>query len=244
MQPKDRIFVALDVPNLPRALGIVAAVQDQIGGVKVGLELLTSVGAPTVVEAMSASGLPIFFDAKFCDMPNTVAGAVEAATRLGVAMMTVHALGGIPMLEAAVAAADRAALLGPRPKILAVTILTSLTWEALGQLRVAPLASEEALQEYVVHLACMAQQAGCHGVVASPHEVAAIRAACGPDLTIVTPGVRPAWSVRGDQQRFSSPRDACEAGADYLVIGRPITQPPPEIGTPAAAVARIVGELA
>lgn len=245
MRPQDRILVVLDVPRLDAAQALAQQVAPAVGGFKVGLELLTSVGAPTVVAAFRDAGRPLFFDAKFCDIPNTVAGAVRAAAQLGVAMLNVHALGGTAMMRAAVAAAREGAAAGdvPVPKVLAVTILTSLNAAALRELgwRTPDVASVQAV---VVRLAQVAQAAGCDGVVASPQEITAIRQACGPEFLIVTPGVRPHWAAAGDQQRVLSPREAIAAGADYLVIGRPITQPPPSVGSPRAAVQRIVEELA
>lgn len=245
MHPHERILVALDVATLDAAQNLAQQVGASVGGFKVGLELLTSVGAPAVVAAFRALQRPLFFDAKFCDIPNTVAGAVRAAARLGVAMLNVHAAGGAAMMRAAVAAAREgadAAGVAP-PKVLAVTILTSLDAPALRELGWLPTEAA-CVETLVVQLARLAQAAGCDGVVASPQEIAAIRRACGADFLIVTPGVRPSWAATGDQQRVMGPRAAVAAGADYLVIGRPITQPPSEIGDPRAAAQRIAEELA
>jgi len=152
-----------------------------------------------------------------------------------VQMLTLHCLGGRDMLRAAVAAAHS---MPYRPLLLGVTVLTSLDATALAnELQVKP-----SLTDYVVHLARMAQDCGLDGVVASPHEIAAIRAAC-PHVRIITPGIRPAWATEGDQRRVMTPVDALRAGADYLVIGRPITSPPSAIGDPATAATRIVAEL-
>lgn len=245
MKAANRIIVALDRPNLGAACDLAQAVAPHVGGLKVGLELLTAAGAPRVVAALAPHTSMLFFDAKFNDIPNTVAGAVRAAAGLGVGMQNVHALGGIPMMEAAVAAnregADAAGK--PAPILLAVTLLTSYAPQELQEVGLTAIDTEACLHAHVVHLARLAQDAGCDGVVASPHEVAEIRAACGADFTIVTPGVRPTWAARGDQKRIMTPYDATHAGADYLVIGRPITSPPEELGSPADAVKKIVAEL-
>ncbi|MFP4438994.1 MAG: orotidine-5'-phosphate decarboxylase [Chloroflexaceae bacterium] len=236
-----RILVALDVPTLPEALALVAALRDQVGGFKVGLELCTAAGVPAVVEAIGAAGGAVFLDLKLKDIPNTVAGAVRAiVTRLGenVRMLTLHCDGGSAMLEAAVAAA-REASANP-PLLLGVTVLTSIDPAALRD----ELGIPDALEAQVVRMAQLAQAAGLDGVVASPHEVAAIRQACGSDLLIVTPGVRPTWAASQDQRRVMTPAQAVGAGADYLVIGRPITAAPTVEGGPSAAARRIAGELA
>lgn len=246
MQVAERILVALDVPTLKQAEVLVDRLGPSVGGFKVGLELLTSAGAPAVVQQLRGSGRPLFFDGKFKDIPNTVAGAAKAVAQLGVAMFNVHALGGVPMMQAAVRAAEEGAAAAgwSRPKVLAVTVLTSLTPELLGAVGFEGIRTGDALQQLVVLLARRAQEAGCDGVVASPQEIGAIRRACGKNLLIVTPGVRPAWATTGDQQRFTTPREAVAAGADYLVIGRPITAPPPEVGDPVTAAQRIAKELA
>lgn len=245
MRPADRIFVALDVSNLPAAETLAEQLAPHIGGFKIGLELLTAVGAPAIMERLRTHGRPIFFDGKFKDIPNTVAGASKAVAQLGVAMFNVHALGGVPMMQAAVAAASEGAKTAgcPRPKVLAVTILTSFTPEILAAVGFEHVRTPDDLQRLVVVLAKRAHEAGCDGVVASPHEIAAIRAACGKDFLIVTPGVRPTWAAVGDQKRVMTPREAIAAGADYIVIGRPITNPPKEIGDSTAAAQRISEEL-
>lgn len=238
LTPRERLLVALDVPTLDEALALVTALQPAVGGFKVGLELCTAEGAPRVARALAAAGGGLFLDLKLHDIPNTVAGATRAVCALGpaVRMLTLHCQGGAAMLRAAAAAA---AAFATRPLLLGVTVLTSVDAAALR----AELGVDAPLQAHVVHLARLAQACGLDGVVASPHEVAAIRAACGPALLIVTPGVRPAWASVGDQRRVLTPAEALRAGADYLVIGRPITAAPPEIGGPAAAAARIVEEL-
>lgn len=245
MQPKDRILVALDVAELPPAVQLARELKPWVGGIKVGLELLTSCGAPQVVAALRDVGLPIFFDGKFKDIPNTVAGAVRAVAQWGVAMLNVHALGGVEMMQAAVRAAREgtAAANQSRPTVLAVTVLTSLNVAKLQEIGFGHIREQADVQDLVVHFAMQAKTAGCDGVVASPQEIAVIRAACGRDFLIVTPGVRPLWASKGDQQRVMAPKDALTAGADYLVIGRPITKPPADVGTPAQAAQKIAGEL-
>jgi orotidine-5'-phosphate decarboxylase len=236
----ERILAALDVPDLPSALDLVAQLRGRVGGFKVGLELCTAVGAPQVVRAVAAAGGSIFLDLKLSDIPNTVAGAVRSACALGpaVRMLTLHTHGGSAMLRAAAQTARAAG--AQRPLLLGVTVLTSIDQSALRD----ELGVAGGLQQHVVNLARMAQACGLDGVVASPHEIAAIRAACGPGLLIVTPGVRPAWADSGDQRRVMTPREALRAGCDYMVIGRPITAAPADVGSPAEAAARIAAELA
>ncbi|ACL26674.1 orotidine-5'-phosphate decarboxylase [Chloroflexus aggregans] len=234
---RERIFVALDTPDVAMAIALASRLRGLVGGFKVGLEICTAVGAPQVVRALADVGGSVFLDLKLHDIPNTVAGAVRAVCALGpaVRMLTLHCTGGSAMLRAAVVAAQA---MPQRPLLLGVTVLTSLDAAALsGELQVVP-----SVTEYVVHLARMAQACGLDGVVASPHEVGAIRAAC-PDMRIITPGIRPRWAAEGDQRRVMTPADALRAGADYLVIGRPITNPPPIIGDPVAAIDRLLAEI-
>lgn len=229
------ILVALDVATIETALDLVGLLQPYVGGFKVGLELCTALGTPQVVEAVGKAGGALFLDLKLHDIPNTVAASVRAVCELGsaVRMLTLHCQGGAAMLRAAVAAAHAA----PQcPLLLGVTVLTSIDVVALRN----ELGVGTSLEAHVVHLARLAQACGLDGVVASPHEVAAIRAACGPELLIVTPGVRPTWAARDDQRRVMTPAEAIAAGADYLVVGRPITA----AADPANAAARIVAELA
>lgn len=236
-EARSRLVVALDTAEREQALRLARALRGAVGMVKVGLEAFTAQG-PSLVRALGDAGAPVFLDLKLHDIPNTVAGAVRAVCAFGPAarMLTLHCQGGAAMLRAAVEAARAAP---QRPLLLGVTVLTSVDQAALrDELGVAaPLA------EHVTRLARLAQDCGLDGVVASPHEVAAIRAACGDGLLIVTPGVRPAWAASGDQRRVMTPAAALRAGADYLVIGRPITAPPAEIGGPAAAAARILREI-
>lgn len=234
LTPRERLLVALDAPALDEALGLVEALRGEVGGFKVGLELCTAAGAPQVVSAVAAAGGALFLDLKLHDIPNTVAGAVRAACALGpaVRMLTLHCQGGAAMLRAA---AEAVASAPHRPLLLGVTVLTSVDEAALRD----ELGVAAELRAHVVHLARLAQGCGLDGVVASPHEVAAIRAACGPELLVVTPGVRPAWATAGDQRRVMAPVEALAAGADYLVVGRPITAN----ADPAAAARRLVAEL-
>ncbi len=214
------ILVALDLSSARDALTLADTLRGTVGGYKVGSQLFTAEG-PDIVRALTLRGDRVFLDLKFHDIPNTVAGAIGSACRLGAWMMNVHAAGGPAMMTAAKEAADRAAVDGrERPIVIAVTVLTSMDAATLALIGVhrTPL-------EQVVHLARMAQDAGLDGVVASPLETAAIRAACGPDFQIVTPGIRggAAGDVKNDQSRTMTPVEAVHAGASYLVVGRPIT---------------------
>jgi len=234
--PKDRLIVALDVDSLDRAVGLVDALAGQVARFKIGSQLFTAIG-PSAVEAVRKRGGEVFLDLKFHDIPNTVDGAAREAVRLGVFMFNVHASGGRAMMRAAAhGAAEAAQTLGvPRPLVIAVTVLTSLDRAALaGELHVA-----SSIEGHVLHLCGLAREAGLDGNVASPHEIRAIRNAMGPRWAIVTPGVRPAGGLRQDQSRVATPRAAAEAGADYLVVGRPITAAP----DPAKAAADILAEM-
>jgi orotidine-5'-phosphate decarboxylase len=215
-----QLLVALDVDSGTRALDLATSLRGIVDGVKVGSRLFTLAG-PSLVRRLADEGTRVFLDLKFHDIPNTVAQAVEAAVITGAWMINVHASGGIPMMQAAARAAAEAATRSTRPKplVIAVTVLTSMDDETLRAGGV-----ERPLFEHVVALARMAQQAGLDGVVASPQETAAIRAACGPTFAIVTPGIRgaSAGSERNDQTRTMGPAEAVKAGASYLVVGRPI----------------------
>lgn len=217
-QPDNPLIVALDVPALGQATDLARRLAPHLTAVKIGSQLYTAEG-PRAVHAMHELGLRVFLDLKFHDIPNTVAGAVAAATRLGVWMLNVHASGGPAMLQAATAAATRTGLsTGGRPLVLGVTVLTSLDEAGLQ----AILGTVRTLRDQVRHLAREAQAAGLDGVVASPHEVADVRQACGADFIIVTPGVRPADTGLEDQRRVLTPAEAIRAGATYVVVGRPI----------------------
>lgn len=222
MRGRERICVALDVPTAEQAIALVEQLHDVVGWFKVGKELFTATG-PAIFEQLIAAGAKkIFCDLKDKDIPATVGGVAASHTSNRVQMFNVMADGGSEMMVAAVAGAnERANRLGVgRPKIIAVTVLTSINGEKLvEELRVGM-----PLPEYVVHLATLAKGAGLDGVVASPNEAAMIREACGPNFLIVTPGIRPAGSDANDQQRLATPAAAIRNGSDVLVIGRPITK--------------------
>ncbi len=229
------ILVALDVDSTAHALAAAEAVRGHVGGLKIGNQLFTAEG-PALVRDLVGRGDRVFLDLKYHDIPNTIAGAVRAASALGVWMLNVHASGGAKMMQAASEAGDQASSrLGRRPLLIAVTVLTSFDEAALEALGVTrPIATQ------VQMLAAMAQDAGLDGVVASPHEIVAIRSRCGPDFTIVTPGIRSGPPRAGDDQaRTMSAAEAVAAGANYVVIGRPILQAP----DPARAAEEIAGTL-
>lgn len=231
LSPQDRLIVALDYPTLDQAAQTARLLAGKVGVVKVGLELVGGAG-PAAVSRMRELGHRVFWDTKLHDIPNTVAGGAAQVGRAGAAMFTVHSLGGRAMVTAAREAVEP---FSPRPLVLAVTLLTSMDEETLAQVGIAG-----PVEQRVVALARMAQAAGADGVVASPHEVTALRVACGPDFLIVTPGVRPAGAAAGDQKRVATPAQALAAGADYLVIGRPIAA----AADPAAAARAVVQEMA
>jgi orotidine-5'-phosphate decarboxylase len=220
-----------------RALELAKQLRDLAGGFKVGSRLFTTEG-PDLVRRLVTSGAPVFLDLKFHDIPNTVAQAVEAAVSTGVWMVNVHASGGVPMMQAAArAASETAAKEGrQRPIVIGVTVLTSMDAPTLASIGV-----QRPLLDQVVTLAKMAREAGLDGVVASPQETAAIRAACGPDFSIVTPGIRgaSAGTSKDDQSRTMGPAEAVRAGASYIVVGRPIIA----AADPRGAAAAIVEEL-
>ncbi len=219
---KERIILPLDVDSAGMAVELVRLLKDDVGAFKVGLELVNSAGLGIFDEIRSAGAERIFYDCKFHDIPNTVAGASRAAARMGVWMFNVHCSGGSAMMRAAKeAAVESAAQAGTKPPlVIGVTVLTSIDQQVLNdEMRVSGSVADE-----VVHLARLAKDAGLDGVVASPHEVELIRQACGQGFLIVTPGVRPAGADTGDQKRVMTPEEAVARGADYLVIGRPITK--------------------
>ncbi len=212
---KDRLIVALDTINKREALRLVERLYPLVRIFKVGSVLFTSYG-PGIIKEIRKKGGRIFFDLKFHDIPKVVAGAVENAAKMGVEMTTVHTLGGEEMLKAAVQAVQK---IKPRPRILAVSILTSLEDRDLKRLGLKGMCLDE-----VKRLACLAVGCGVDGIVASAREVKSLRKILPPSSLIVTPGIRPAGKGLGDQKRTMTPREAIDAGADYLVIGRPITQ--------------------
>jgi len=232
---RDRVFVALDVETLDDASALLDRLEGAVTGVKIGSQLFTGVG-PAAVELAHKRDYRVFLDLKFHDIPNTVAGAVRAATRLGVFMLNVHASGGADMMRTGAESAAQAArdFNVTRPICLAVTVLTSLDRRALAS-EVGVPASVEA---HVLKLAEGARDAGLDGCVASPQEIRRIRNALGPRFRIVTPGIRPT-TANDDQKRVATPRAAVQAGADYLVIGRPITA----ATDPKAAAAAIIADL-
>jgi orotidine-5'-phosphate decarboxylase len=236
MLAKEKIIVALDVSSADAALRVAQKLHGHVGMFKVGKELFTAEG-PAVARNLLAAGNKVFLDLKFHDIPNTVRAAAQQAGMLGVSLLTIHASGGRKMIVAAlegVRAAATARGVAQPTRVLAVTALTSLSAEDLAE--VGFLGSPE---EVVVRLARLAQSAGADGVVASPREIAVIRQACGPDFLIVTPGIRPAAGASDDQARTATPESAIRAGADYLVIGRPITG----ATDPAAAADAIAAEM-
>lgn len=219
---KEKIIVALDVDTPDKAVALVEQLRDYVGAFKVGLELVNSVGLSVFDRLKDAGAKRIFYDAKLHDIPNTVAGAARAACRLGVWMINVHCSGGFAMMKAARdAVLKEAGSLGVAPPlVIGVTLLTSIDERQLKD----ELAIPQDVAAYVDHMARLAMAAGLTGVVASPREIATIRSACGPNFTVVSPGVRPAGSDQGDQKRVMTPEEAITSGADYIVIGRPITQ--------------------
>jgi orotidine-5'-phosphate decarboxylase len=234
--PKDRIIFALDVEHFHEALHWVTLLKDRVGIFKVGKQLFTHSG-PKVIDMICKKGQKVFLDLKYHDIPNTVAKAGEEATKHQVAMFNLHALGGFEMMRKTVEAsrAISKSLNLSRPIILAVTILTSMDEEGLKEVGIqGPLIDE------VGRLSLLAQKSEVDGVVASPQEIAIIRQRCGKRFLIVTPGIRHPSDKKDDQKRTLTPREAIEAGADYLVIGRPIK----EAKDPIEAVQRIVEDIA
>lgn len=240
MRPTSKILLPLDTETAEKAIAMAVLLRDEIAGLKVGLELIHVAGVEIFARLREAVGedVNIFYDGKFHDIPNTVAGAARAIACWKPWMFTIHASGGKEMMRAAVEASQQAAEAAGvrRPLIVAVTVLTSIDANVLhDQLGV----TIKTLPDQVLTLAQLAKEAGCDGVIASPLEIESLRRACGPEFLIVTPGVRPAGSDIGDQKRVMTPVEAISAGADYLVIGRPITAAP----DPAQAARAINAEL-
>ncbi|WP_455374125.1 orotidine-5'-phosphate decarboxylase [Limibacillus halophilus] len=234
LKARERILVALDTPDLARAAAISEDLKGLVGGMKIGKEFFTANGPDGVRAAVS--GQPLFLDLKFHDIPNTVAGAIRSACHLHPMIVNVHAAGGRAMMQAAAEAAREASedLEIERPLVIAVTLLTSLDQSDLDEVGI-----KGPVQDRVVALARLAQDCGLDGVVCSAREIAALRDACGPAFKLVVPGIRPAWSETGDQKRVMTPAQAVASGADYLVIGRPISA----AADPAAAAKRVIAEL-
>ncbi|OGL79431.1 orotidine 5'-phosphate decarboxylase [Candidatus Uhrbacteria bacterium RIFCSPHIGHO2_12_FULL_60_25] len=268
MEPKDRIIVALDVDRPERAIELVQQLAPHVGCFKLGLEFMNAmlVRLATYAWEPSQNDLRalqrlfvelddrIFWDGKFMDIPNTVAGASKPVAGLGIRMFNVHCLGGSEMMKAALAAAEEMKIISPtgmRPLVIGVTILTSLDFSDLVELGIMKhldiqdrdelhQAIRSRTETCVLNLACLAQEAGLDGVIASPQEIWPIRKFCQAGFKIVTPGVRPAWAEANDQKRVMTPGEAVKAGADYLVIGRPITK----AENPVDAAKRIADEIA
>lgn len=235
MRAQDRIFVALDTTDLDQAVMLAEALRDDVGGMKVGKEFFTALG-PQGVERIAETGMPLFLDLKFHDIPNTVAGAIHAAVRLKPFMLNVHALGGAQMMRAAAGAASMAAEKAgfTKPLVIGVTILTSLGEDDLKLVGVKTPVIDE-----VAKLAILAKASNLDGVVCSAKEIMTLRGACGPDFKLVVPGIRPEWASKDDQKRVVTPAEAIALGADYLVIGRPITA----ADDPVQAAKRIAEEI-
>ncbi len=232
---RNPIIAALDLPSADRAVALATQLAPLVGACKIGAELFTTAG-PEVVRRVRALGAPVFLDLKFHDIPNTVARAVEAATRLGVDMLTVHASGGRAMLEAAERAALATArtLGAPPPLVLAVTVLTSLDAAALAE-----VGWGTGVAQQVERLAQLSRRAGLRGLVCSPLELAGLRALLGPDVVLVTPGIRSAAAPPDDQRRTLTAAEALAAGASWLVVGRPLYAAP----DPKAAAQQLLEEL-
>ncbi len=230
MTASERICIALDFPTRAEVLGAAKRFAGRVGWMKVGLEAFVAQGPSLVSEVATASGAKVFLDLKFHDIPATVAGAVASAARSGAAMVNVHASGGRAMLEAAQEAARRAGL----AKLVAVTVLTSIDAKTLADL---PMAGQP--EGIARRLALLAKDCGLDGVVCSAADLPGIRSACGPGFFTVVPGIRPAGAEAADQKRIATPGSAVAAGADLLVIGRPMTGAP----DPDAALTRILAEI-
>lgn len=230
VKKEERIIVALDVGDFGRAEALVKDLKGIISFFKVGLELFTSSG-PDVARMVTGHGARLFLDLKFFDIPNTVKGAVRIISFLGASIINVHAIGGRRMMRAA---ADAAAESANPPKVIAVTVLTSFEQEEFCE-----VGFSNSIENSVVDLATQAKDAGLNGVVSSPNEVRLIRERLGSDFLIVTPGVRPLWSSTDDQRRVMTPKEALDAGADFIVVGRPITADK----NPVRAAERIIEEI-
>ncbi len=235
LRPEERLIVALDFDSEKRALDMVDRLKDKVRIFKVGSELYTACG-PRIVDEIHKRGRRVFLDLKFHDIPNTVAKSVSAAAALRVFMLNIHALGGEEMMDKAVESvrieSRRRGTM--RPKLIAVTILTSLDKNALKKVGI-----DGSIEKKVLSLARLAEKCGMDGVVSSPNEIEVSRKNTGEDFLIVTPGVRPDWAIAHDQKRTATPRQALVRGADYIVIGRPITG----VENPVVACERIIEEI-
>ena len=229
-EARRRLIVALDVPSADAAIELVDRLEDSCQWLKIGLELFSAAG-PGIVQRLVARGHSIFLDLKFHDIPNTVAGAIRSAAGLGVRMMTVHALGGPAMLAAARAEVEK---IPNPPQLLGVTVLTSMDAKQLSAVGVAASPAQAAER-----LAQLGLDVGIRGFVCSPQEVSALRTITGPEGVLVVPGIRPAGAAMGDQKRVASPAETLRQGANFLVVGRPITQ----AVNPAEAARQILEEM-
>ncbi len=230
------IIIALDVDSRDKALELVEDLKGEVSYFKVGMQLFNSQG-PQIISQIKEKGVKVFLDLKFHDIPNTVAAASAVAVAQGADMFNLHASGGKAMLQSAVESAKERAIklnLKETPRVLGVTVLTSQSQEVLSR----ELGVNKSLDQQVSDLAVLCREAGLRGVVASPREISIIRKSCGPDFLIVTPGVRPSWASRDDQERVHTPARALASGSDYLVIGRPVTAAP----DPREALNKILSE--
>ena len=232
LHPHERIFVALDTTDLIQALDLANALSGHIGGIKLGKEFFTACG-PEGVQAVTNCGMPIFLDFKFHDIPNTVAGAIKASLLFSPYMVNVHACGGETMMRAAAQSAEEAGQ--DRPLVLGVTVLTSMDESDLKGIGI-----ESSVSDQVLRLASLSQFSGLDGVVCSAREVEDLREHLGEDFKLVVPGIRPEWAQNNDQKRIVTPAAAIAIGADYLIIGRPITQ----ADNPVEAADKIAAEIA
>lgn len=239
--PRERIIVALDVDNEKEAIRLVTELREYVGFFKVGLELLMSEGI-NIVRKIHEYGGKVFLDAKFKDIPNTVEGASRAATRLKVKMFNVHSMGGLEMMKAAVIGArqESSRLEIECPLILGVTVLTSIDQVTFND----ELRFPGDIQSQVTHLASLIDKGGLDGIICSPQEIDGVLSSTSGKMLIVVPGVRPKWAALQDQKRVLTPTEAILKGASYLVIGRPITKPPKEIGSSIDAAKKIEEEIA
>lgn len=232
---RDRLIVALDVDSEEKALGLVDVLKGEVKFFKIGLELFSSCG-PGIVKKVKAKGCEVFLDLKLHDIPNTVAKAVAFVTRLGASIINVHALGGYDMMKKACEAVESEAksLKIEKPKLIAVTILTSMDENSLKKIGI-----NDNMDAQVLKLAKLAEDAGLDGVVASVSEVKLIRKNLRGDFLIVTPAIRPSWAAKDDQKRVATPKEAIDNGADFIVVGRPII----EVNDPLETVRRVLGEI-
>lgn len=232
LETHKKIFVALDTADLPQALELANALSGHVGGLKLGKEFFTACG-PDGVQAVTECGIPVFLDLKFHDIPNTVAGAIRASLLFSPYMVNVHACGGEKMMRAAIRSAKKGGK--DRPMVLGVTVLTSMDFKDLEDIGI-----KSSISNQVLRLAILSQNSGLDGVVCSAQEVRVIRKHLGKNFKLIVPGIRPFWAKKNDQRRIVSPAEAVELGADYLVIGRPIT----DAADPVEAANKIAAEIA